>query len=65
VPAGYRGWIRLNPMATLVETFKWGLFGIGEMQPLEFAATATAVLAVLLGGLFYFARTEARAVDLR
>ena len=65
VPAEYRGWIRLNPMATLVETFKWGLFGIGEMRPIEFAATATAVLALLLAGLFYFARTEARAVDLR
>lgn len=65
VPAQYRGWVRVNPMATLVETFKWGLFGIGEIRPVEFALTAAAVLAVLLIGLFYFARTEARAVDLR
>jgi ABC-type polysaccharide/polyol phosphate export permease len=55
----------LNPMATLVETFKWGLFGIGEMRPVEFAAVAAAIVLLLFAGLFYFARAEARAVDLR
>jgi lipopolysaccharide transport system permease protein len=65
VPAEYQVWMRLNPMATLVETFKWGLFGIGEMQPVELAVTATAIVALLLAGLFYFARADARAVDLR
>ena len=65
VPEPYRAWILLNPMAVVAETFKWGLFGVGEFRPVAFAATWGAVLIVLLVGLAYFARAEARALDER
>lgn len=65
VPEAYRGWMLLNPLAILVETFKWGLFGAGEFRPQAFGATAAGVLVLMLCGLAYFVRAEARAVDER
>lgn len=65
VPERYREWMLLNPMANIVEMFKWGLFGAGEFRPRAFGATAAGVLALLLIGLTYFSRTEARAADER
>jgi lipopolysaccharide transport system permease protein len=65
VPEQYRNWMLLNPMAVIVETFKWALFGVGEFQPRDFAATAGAIVLLLFAGLVYFARAEARAVNER
>lgn len=62
VPESQRGWMLLNPLAVIVETFKWGLFGVGQFDRGAFAATAAAT-AVLLGvGLLYFVRAEARTI---
>lgn len=65
VPEAYRGWIVWNPMAVIVETFKWGVFGVGTFQPVLFAWTATAIGGLFLAGLIYFTRTEARIIDAR
>jgi lipopolysaccharide transport system permease protein len=65
VPEPYRAWMLLNPMATIVETFKWGLFGIGEFRPAAFAATALGVLVLTIVGLTYFTRTDAQAIEER
>ena len=62
VPAEYRGWILLNPLAIIVETFKWALFGVGEFYAAAFAATTVGVLLLLFGGLVYFTRREARVI---
>ncbi|MDA1183145.1 MAG: ABC transporter permease [Acidobacteria bacterium] len=62
VPAEYQGWMLLNPLAIIVETFKWGLFGVGAFYGDAFAGTALGVLLLLLGGLTYFTRREARVV---
>lgn len=65
VPEAHRGWMLLNPMAIIVETFKWGLFGVGELRPEAFGATAAGIGALLLGGLLFFTRADARALDER
>jgi lipopolysaccharide transport system permease protein len=65
VPEPYRGWMLANPLAVVVETFKWGLFGVGELRPVAFGVTAAAVLALWIAGLVYFARAEAQAIDER
>jgi lipopolysaccharide transport system permease protein len=62
VPEEHRAWMLLNPLAIIVETFKWGLFGVGELYRDQFAATAAAVLALMCVGLTYFVRAEARTV---
>ena len=63
VPEAYRGWMLLNPLAILAETFKWGLFGVGEF------AAGTPGRRRRAGadgrGLAYFMRAEARAIDQR
>ena len=62
VPAEYRGWMLLNPLAMIVETFKWGLFGVGAFYGAALAGTAAGVFVLLLTGLTYFTRREARVV---
>jgi lipopolysaccharide transport system permease protein len=61
VPEAHRGWMMLNPLAIIVETFKWGLFGVGEFYPRAFGWTAAAMLVLCAAGLTYFVRTDARA----
>lgn len=65
VPPEHRDWMLLNPLALIVETFKWGLFGVGEFYPNALAGTAAGVAVLLTGGLIYFARTEARTIATR
>jgi lipopolysaccharide transport system permease protein len=65
VPKQYRAWIVWNPMAVIVETFKWGVFGVGEFDAVPFGVTAAAICALFVAGLVYFARTEARTIDAR
>jgi lipopolysaccharide transport system permease protein len=59
----HRAWALLNPLTVMVETFKWGLFGIGEFLPVPFAVTAALTAAIVALGLLYFSRSEARALD--
>lgn len=65
VPEPYRDWMLANPMAIIVETLKWGLFGTGELRPAAFGVTAGAIVTLWLAGLLYFARAEAQAIEER
>lgn len=65
MPESWRPWIALNPMAPVVETFKWSLFGVGHHNPRALAFSAATVGVILLIGLVYFARNEAAADDAR
>ena len=62
VPETHRDWMLLNPLAIIVETFKWGLFGVGHFYPDAFGATALAVTTLFLAGLIYFSGSEARTI---
>lgn len=61
MPQSWRPWMVLNPMAPVVETFKWAIFGVGQHDPTSFATAAATAIIVLMLGLLYFARTEAAA----
>jgi lipopolysaccharide transport system permease protein len=64
VPEPWRRWYGLNPMAGVVEGFRWALLGkSGGVGPLLWVSLA-AVLLLLTGGLFYFRRTEATFADI-
>ena len=65
VPEQYRAWIVWNPMAVIVETFKWGVFGVGAFDAPLFGWTAAGVGVLLLAGLLFFTRAEARMFDAR
>ncbi|MBX5489781.1 MAG: ABC transporter permease [Chloroflexi bacterium] len=63
VPEMWRPLLGLNPMAGVVEGFRWAVLGQGVL-PLGVIATSTATTAVvLLGGLFYFRRMEQSFAD--
>lgn len=55
----------LNPMAGVVEGFRWALLGIEQGAPSPMLAVSTAVAVVLLvSGLFYFRRMERQFADM-
>jgi lipopolysaccharide transport system permease protein len=64
IPEPWRRWYGLNPMAGVVEGFRWALLGkSGGVGPLLWVSLA-AVLLLLTGGLFYFRRTESTFADI-
>ena len=63
VPERWRWLYGLNPMAGVIEGFRWSLTGHGEPPNLMLAASAAAVLLVLGGGLVYFRAMESTVAD--
>jgi lipopolysaccharide transport system permease protein len=64
IPDRFRWLLNLNPVTGIVEGFRWSLFGNGapSLTPL-FVGTASS-LALFVGGLFFFRRTERTIVDM-
>lgn len=63
IPASWQTWYGINPMASVVEGFRWALFGSGEGggQMLIFSFFISSTL--LLSGLYFFRRTEQTFAD--
>jgi lipopolysaccharide transport system permease protein len=62
VPERWRALYGLNPMAGVVDGFRWALLGKqppGAMLAVSFGV----VIAILIGGLFYFRRMEQEFAD--
>ena len=63
VPAKWRLLYSLNPMAGVIEGFRWALLGTGE-PPLGALAISVAIVAGLVStGLLYFRRMERSFAD--
>lgn len=58
VPARWRWLFDINPMAGVIDSFRWGLTGHGEPPNLFLLVSAGAVVVMLIGGLIYFHRME-------
>ena len=63
LPAKYEWVLALNPMASIVEAFKYGVLGIDVLDVRGLAISAAIILAVLISGLAFFRRAEANAAD--
>jgi len=63
VPARWRWLYGLNPMAGVIEGFRWALTGNGQPPSLVLAASAGAVLIVLMGGMAFFRKMEGTIAD--
>ena len=63
VPERWRWLYGLNPMAGVIDGFRWALTGHGQPPGPLLLASASAVLVVLLGGLFFFQRMEGTVAD--
>ncbi|HKC63765.1 MAG TPA: ABC transporter permease [Pyrinomonadaceae bacterium] len=63
VPVRWRSLYGINPMAGVVEGFRWALLGRAESPGALLAVSAGAVILILVGGLYYFRRMEATFAD--
>lgn len=54
----------LNPMAGVVEGFRWALLGSGQRPGAMMAVSAVAALLLLVSGAFYFRRMEKSFADI-
>jgi homopolymeric O-antigen transport system permease protein len=63
VPEKWRPLYGLNPMAGVVEGFRWALLGKAEPPGALLAVSVIVVVLMLVGGLFYFRRMEQQFAD--
>jgi homopolymeric O-antigen transport system permease protein len=64
IPLAWRPWIGINPMAGVVQGFRWALFGngiaqVGHLMLVSFGAT----FVLLIGGIAYFRSVERSFAD--
>lgn len=64
VPEAWRWLYGLNPMAGVIEGFRWALTGQGTAPGAFLAVSAGAVVVLLVGGLAYFQRMEGTLADI-
>jgi lipopolysaccharide transport system permease protein len=63
LPPQHRWVVYANPMAPIVATYRWALFGKGDLELLPLLSSAVSISAVLAIGLWYFNRAEGAAID--
>jgi lipopolysaccharide transport system permease protein len=54
----------INPMAGVVEGFRWALLGTSQAPGAMFAISALAAALMLISGAFYFRRMERTFADI-
>ena len=63
IPAKWRPLYGLNPMAGVVEGFRWALLGKSEPPGALLWVSVAVVVLLLVGGLYYFRRMEQQFAD--
>lgn len=63
VPEGWRWLYALNPMAGVIQGFRWALVGAASPDPAVVAASSGMVVAVLLAGIVFFRHLERTFAD--
>jgi len=63
VPARWRWLYGLNPMAGVIDGFRWALTGHGQPPGAQMVASTAMVAVLLVGGLFFFQRIESTVAD--
>jgi len=58
IPEPWRAIYGLNPMAGVVEGFRWAVLGHGPVPVALVTVSALTTVGLLLGGLYYFRRKE-------
>lgn len=63
IPDRWRALYGLNPMAGVVEGFRWALLGRSQPPGALLAVSGVAVILILIGGLYFFRRLETEFAD--
>jgi len=53
----------LNPMAGVVQGFRWAIIGTGQPDPQSLLVSVIVALLLLISGIFYFRRMERTFAD--
>jgi len=64
VPSEWRFLYGLNPMAGVVEGFRWALLGVGEQPGAMIAISGFIAFSLLFTGIIWFRRRERTFVDI-
>lgn len=64
VPPAWRPFYALNPMAGVIEGFRWALLGQTSTSATMIPVSLVTVTLLLISGLFYFRRTERTFADI-
>jgi len=63
VPQRWRWLYGLNPMAGVIDGFRWALTGHGHAPAISLLVSSAAVLVIPFGGLVFFQRMEGTVAD--
>jgi lipopolysaccharide transport system permease protein len=63
VPNGWRALYGLNPMAGVIEGFRWALLGKESPDVGVMAVSVMVVMGLLIGGLIFFKHMEQTFAD--
>jgi lipopolysaccharide transport system permease protein len=63
VPQQWQFFYRLNPMTQVIEGFRWGLLGTGQLPDVTLIISLLLVVGLVLSGAFYFRQTEGSIAD--
>jgi lipopolysaccharide transport system permease protein len=63
IPEQWRPFYGLNPMAGVVDGFRWALLGTDTQPGLMIGVSILVAVAIFVGGLFYFRRMEKTFAD--
>src|SRR5580698_6289823 len=63
VPERYRWIYGLNPMAGVIDGFRWSLTGVGHPPTATLYASIAMVCVAVFGGLIFFNRMEGKVAD--
>ncbi len=64
IPEKWRVFYGLNPMAGVVEGFRWALLGKADPPGAMLWVSVGVVVVILVGGLYYFKRMEQQFADI-
>jgi lipopolysaccharide transport system permease protein len=63
IPEQWRWLIGLNPMASIVEMFKWGTLGYGQLHPTSMTISFVMIGLTMVSGIWFFNSQESTSID--
>jgi lipopolysaccharide transport system permease protein len=59
----YRIWVLLNPLTSVIETFRFALLGSGTFNPLQLLYSIVFAFAIVIAGILMFNKVEKSFID--
>ena len=63
IPPEHRWLLYVNPMASVVSTFRWGVIGVGELPLVPLATSIVVAIAAMAAGIWFFTFSESSTID--